>query len=410
MTEQLELAPVPPWTDAWEVAESCRRTFSEGVSLTVGLEEELLLLEPTTLIPANDSESVLIRLEDDRFTCELRSAQLEVRTPACSTVADACSRLAAARRFAVDRLAGSTRIAAAGVHPSSISPIEITDQGRYRRIAADCPWGVREGLPSGLHVHVAIRGARRALAVYNAARSFLPEVAALAANSPFLGGRDVGLASSRLKLNEAFPRSGIPPAFRSWTEYADFVAWGTSGGVFPDQSYLWWDLRLHPLYGTLEFRIADAQTRVEEAGAVAAFCQALVASLAARFDAGEQLPCHEPHRIAENRWLAVRDGLDGALVDLDTGMPQPARSRIAAILALLEPVAEKFGCRNEMLATWTLLEENGAERQRRIAAESGPDEVVRWLAEATESGLGSVGNDSATLTPGDAWGSPDDVL
>ncbi len=228
------------------------------------------------------------------------------------------------------------------------------------------------------------QGPARALAVYNSARSFLPEIAALAANSPFLGGRDSGLASARLKLNEAFPRAGVPPAFANWNDYGDFVSWGTSGGLFPDQSYFWWDLRLHPQHGTLEFRAADAQTRIEEAGAVAAVCQALVAALTARYDAGEDLPVHDAHRIGENRWRALRDGLDGELVDLETGVPVSTRERVGSLLALVEPFAEALGSRNELLAAWTLLAENGAGRQRRIAAEFGLDEVVRRLADDTE--------------------------
>jgi glutamate---cysteine ligase / carboxylate-amine ligase len=381
------LGPSPAWAETvWEVAEGCRRAFSHPASFTVGLEEELILLDPTTLLPANEIEEALVRLEDDRFTYELRSAQLEARTKACATVSDATRELQGARLLAADRLAGFTRIAAAGVHPVSTLPIEITERDRYREIAAGCPWAVREGLPCGLHVHVAIEGAARALAIYNAARAFLPELAALAANSPFLAGRDTGLASSRLRLNEAFPRSGIPPAFHSWTEYAEFVAWGISGGHFPDQSYLWWDLRLHPVHGTLEFRVADAQTRIEEAGAVAAVCQALVASLAARYDAGDELPVHSSHRIAENRWGAVRDGLEGALADLDTGIPVAARTRIGAVLAALEPVAEVLGSRNELLAAWALLEENGAARQRRIASRDGLAANVRIVADETERG------------------------
>jgi carboxylate-amine ligase len=381
------LDPPPAWSGAvWEVAEGCRRAFSHESSFTVGLEEELMLLDPATLLPANEIEEALVRLEDDRFTCELRSAQLEVRTAPRQTASDACRELHAARMLAADRLAGFARVAAAGVHPVSTLPIEITGRDRYHAIAAGCPWAVREGLPCGLHVHVAIPGAGRALAVYNAARGFLPELAALSANSPFLGGRDSGLASSRLMLNEAFPRSGIPPAFRSWTEYAEFVAWGMSSGHFPDQSYLWWDLRLHPRYGTLEFRVADAQTRIEEVAAVAAVCQALVAWLAARYDSGQELPVHSSERIAENRRRAVRDGLEGAFAGLDNGTPVAVRTRLGAILAALEPVAEALGARNELLAAWALLGENGAERQRRIASRHGLDAVVGVVADETERG------------------------
>ena len=377
-------SPHPAWAGAAPHVEDCRRPFLRESSYTVGFEEETILLDPATLLPVNEVDGALVRLEDDRFTCELRSAQLEVVTPACVTVWDACRELRAARGFAVDRLAGFARLLTAGVHPSSTLPIEVTDRERYRQIAADCPWSVREGIPSGLHVHVAIGGSERALAIYNAARSYLPELAALAGNSPFLGGHDTGVCSSRLKLNEAFPRAGIPPLFRTWEEYAGFVSWGTTGGLFADASYLWWDLRLHPVHGTLEFRIADAQTRVEETGAVAAVCQALVAALAARHDAGDELPVHDSHRIAENRWRAARDGLEGSLVDLESGVPVPARDRIGRLLASLEPFAERLGSRNQLFAAWTLLAENGAERQRRLAAELGLDGLVLRLADETE--------------------------
>jgi carboxylate-amine ligase len=364
--------------------EACRRSFSRGSSLTVGFEEELILLDPNTLQAANDVDRALLRLEDDRFTCELRSAQLEVVTHPCVTVVDACRELRTARLFAVDRLAGFARIAAAGVHPSTTTPIEVTDRPRYRQIAAESPWSVRDGLPCGMHVHIAIAGPERALAVYNAARSFLPELAALAANSPFLAGADTGLASTRLKLNDAFPRAGIPPSFTTWADYADFVAWGSCSGLFPDESFLWWELRMHPVHGTLEFRVPDAQTRIAEAGAIAAVCQALVAALLERYDAGDDLPVHETHRIGENRWRALRDGLDAILVDLETGVPIPARERIGRLLAELERHAELLGARNELLAAWTLLAENGAERQRRVAGEVGIDGVIRRLADETE--------------------------
>ncbi len=382
---QLGLEPPPDWTDeAWQIAAACRDTFERGGIFTVGLEEEMILVDEATLLPSDVVEGALIRLEDDRFTCELRSAQLEVRTPAAVTVADACRDLRTTRALAADRLAGYARVVAAGLHPTSTLPVEITARDRYRAVAAQCPWAVREGLPCGLHVHVAVRGAVRALAVFNAARSFLPQLAALAANSPFLGGRETGLASTRLKLNEAFPRAGVPPAFSTWDEYGDFVSWGTAGGAFFDQGCLWWDLRLHPLHGTLEFRFADAQSRVADTGAIAAVCQALVASLAARHDAGEDLPIHPTHRIAENRWLAIRDGLDGTQVDLDTGVAGGTRTTLGSLLASLEPAAEALGARAELLAAWTLLGENGAERQRRLAGEVGLEGLVGRLADETE--------------------------
>src|SRR5262249_14905699 len=161
------------------------------------------------------------------------------------------SELAHARRRLVEALEGRVRLLGAGTHPTSTRPVGVTDRPRYRQIEADYPWIARRGLPSGLHVHVAVGAAHEALAVYNAARGYLPEVAALAANSPYFEGADSGLASSRLKIADDQPRSGIPPAFRSWRGLAEFVEWGSKGERFRDSSYLWWDLRPRPDFGTL---------------------------------------------------------------------------------------------------------------------------------------------------------------
>jgi glutamate---cysteine ligase / carboxylate-amine ligase len=220
--------------------------------------------------------------------------------------------------------------------------------------------------------------------VYNAARSYLPELAALAANSPFFEGEESGLASTRLKLTEDLPRSGIPPAFVTWRDLAEFLVWARTGDSPGDLSYLWWDLRPRPEYGTLEFRAADAQHSVADTGAIVAFCQTLVASLADRWRSGERLPVHDTHRLTENRCRALRDGLDGTLIDPDTGIVEPIRERIGRLLMELEPHADQLGCTDELMHAWTLLEENGAIRQRRIAGERGIGGLLEYLAGATE--------------------------
>ncbi len=244
---------------------------------------------------------------------------------------------------------------------------------------------MRRSLPCAVHVHVGLDDPDEALAVYNAARSYLPELAALAANSPFFEGADSGLASSRLKLTEDLPRSGIPPAFGSWLELAEFVAWGSRGGLFPDLTYLWCDLRPRPDLGTLEFRIADSQTSAETSAALAALCQALVAALEERLRAGEQLPVQAAHAITENRWRALRDGLSAELADPVTGLPEPARYRLARLLGELESHAQRLGCDREFAHAWRLLARNGADRQREIAAERGLQGLLEWLADQTEA-------------------------
>jgi carboxylate-amine ligase len=359
--------------------------FSNEPSLTVGLEEELILVEPRSLLPVNGVEWALTRVRGDRrFQAELRAAQVELVTQAYATVTETCRALADARARLVDELRGRVRLVAVGTHPSSTRGIVITDRERYRQIANDYPWAARRGLPSGLHVHVGVGDPSEALAIYNSARSYLPELAALATNSPFFEGTDTGLASARLKLTEDLPRSGIPPAFDSWSELARFVDWGRRGGLFPDLSYLWWDLRPRPDYGTLEFRIADAQTRLADTAGVAAFCQALVSLLRARYRCGEPLPAHATEVLSENRWRALRDGVNGMLVDPDTGMAEPTRDRLRRLLAELEPHAAGLGGSAELAHAGSLLVGNGADRQRAIVDEHGTEGLLESLVSETE--------------------------
>ena len=369
-----------------------RRRFDHAPALTVGVEEEVILLDPRTFLPTDSVEDVLARMGGDpRFKPELRCAQLELVTPPASTVADVARELAAARRILAERLRGRIRFAALGTHPSSTTISAVTPTRRFREIGAELRWLARAALPSGLHVHVAVDGAERALAVFNAFRSYLPEIAALAANSPFYEGRDTGLASTRLKLREDHPRSGIPPAFDSWQAYADFVAWGARGGVIRDPSYHWWDLRLNAAHGTVEVRAADSQTRVDDTAGIAALCQSLVASLVDRHDAGDRLSVHDTARIAENRWRAVRDGVDGELVDLDTGSPVPTRERLRDLVGELEPYAVALGCEHELGHALGLVAANGAVRQRAIAAAVGVDRLAGRLSDETELSTASPG-------------------
>jgi carboxylate-amine ligase len=358
--------------------------FDETPPGTLGVEEELMLCSPESFRLAPLAEEIRRSLGDEDFHPELLAAQIEIVTPPVAGPAEAAERLRAGRTRLAAAVAGAARIVAAGAHPFCTEG-EITDVERYRRLAAEIPWGARRATMFGLHVHVALGGAARSLAVHNALRSFLPEIGALAANSPFLGGADAGHASVRPILFGTFPRTGVPPAFASWEELADFVAWGRAGEAFADASFVWWDLRAHSTFGTLEVRIADVQTRVEDAAAIAALVQALAFWLADRHDRGERLPVHARDRIAQNAWLAARDGLGGALLDLDTGRAEPTRRRIAALLGALAPTARRLGCLDELEGARRLLAWNGAERQRAVADREGLTGLMAWLAEETEA-------------------------
>ena len=365
------------------LAPAAASVLHEADALTLGAEEELILVDPVTLEPVEEIEAVLDRA-GAHVQPELRAAQVELVTPVCATVTELGRELRSARARLVAGLGGSIRLLAAGTHPTGAGPYAITDRPRYRGIAREYGWALRRGLPSGLHVHVGLGDPDEALAVYNAARSYLPELAALTANSPFFEGSDSTLASSRLKLVEDLPRAAVPPAFATWEELASFVAWGSAGGLFPDLTYLWWDLRPRPDLGTIEFRVADAQTRHEDATAIAALVQCLVAALRLRRRAGERLAVLPEHVIAENRWRAVRDGLDAELVDGRTGAPEPVRDRLARLVLELEPYADELGCDAELAGVWPLVGRNGAIRQREVAAASGPRGLLEHLVAETE--------------------------
>lgn len=385
MTDPLELATPPAWPPTPVLrAEELRAVFDRATTLSVGVEDELMLVDPHSfaLVPA--AQEVLAGLRDDRYVPELRLAQIEIVTPVCATASRAAAELAAARTRLVKHVGGRVRLAGAGTHPFSTDFGPLSDDERYRLIGEEFVWASRRSLACGFHVHVAVGSADRALGVYNAVRSFLPQLAALAANSPFFEGVDSGLCSVRPKLNEAFPRAGVPPAFVSWEEYAAFLRWGRTGGLFPDASHFWWDLRLNTSHGTIELRVADAQTRVADAGAITAVFHALVAWLDDRARRGETLPVHETHRIHENSWRAARYGVQGWLVDLDTGRPEPTRELLRAFLERLEPYAVARDGGSELEHARTLLGGNGADRQRYVHAKAGMDGLVAWLADETE--------------------------
>ena len=353
-------------------AERLRTGFDPPAPLTVGIEEELMLLHPTTLDLAPVAAEVLERLSGDaRFKPELPAAQVELLTRPAATVCEAAAELVAGRRDLAAAAEGLARPAGSGTHPFAPAEGELNGAEHYRHTRTEYGAVAPRQLVFGLHVHVRVSGAQRALAVYNALRSHLPELAALAANAPFHEGRDTGLASIRPKISETLPRQGVPPAFDEIEQLAEALDWGTAAGALAGPRTWWWELRLHPYFGTVEVRVPDQQARASEAAAVAAVVHCLVGRLCERHDAGELLACHPTWRIAENRWSAARHGLEGAMADLDTGERRPTRDRLRELLEELAPVAERLGAAHELGLAGGLVEENGAVRQRAVAARRG---------------------------------------
>jgi carboxylate-amine ligase len=371
----------PMTAEPTPTADDLRAAFDAPEPLTVGIEEELMLLDPETLDLLPRAAELVAAADDTRFKIEMPAAQLELTLPPERTVPAAIASLAAARRAIAAVAAPIGRLAAAGVHPFADPLGRLNDDARYAFTEREYGEIARRQLVCALQVHVAVGGADRSLAVYNGLRPWLPLIAALAANAPFHDGRDTGMASIRPKIAEQLPRQGIPPAIASWESFADALAWGAASGTVPDSRRWWWELRPHPAFGTLEVRVPDAQATVADAAAVAAVVHALAGWLAARHDAGDRIETGDVWRLEENRWAAARWGMDAELADLRTGERTPARESLAALLERLAPVAAELGCAEELASAAVLGERNGAARQREVAADGGVRAVAAWLAD-----------------------------
>ena len=356
------------------------RSAFDGGSPTVGVEEELMLLDPATLDLAPRVSEVLRSLEGDpRFKGELPAAQIESITSPSETVEGASAQVLGARE-ALAAAAAPLLPAGAGTHPFAAAEGELSADDRYAFTRREYGPVAPRQLVFGLHVHVKIAGADRALGVYNALRSYLPELAALAANAPFHAGADTGFASIRPQLAELLPRQGVPPALEGVDGLAEALRFGREAGTFPEARMWWWELRPHAVLGTLELRVPDQQTTVADGAAVAAVAQSLAVALAQRHDGGERLPVHPSWKIAENRWSAARHGLEGSLADLDSGAPVQARRRVLELIESLRPTAAQLGCSGELESAAALAARNGSERQREVAARGGLRAVTEELA------------------------------
>jgi carboxylate-amine ligase len=246
----------------------------------------------------------------------------------------------------------------------------------------------RRELIFGLHMHVAVDNEEKAIQVVNGMIAHLAELVALSASSPFWRGEPTGLASSRHMVFAALPRSGPPPRFRNYADYAEVVGQLERTGCIADYTHIWWDIRLHPRLGTVEIRICDAISRLDDVIALTALCQALVKHYSERFDAGDEIPSYHRILTTENKWLAARYGLEAPIMDLATGRRNrvPVAQAIRRLLKLVEPHARELGSDRELAGVGEILARgNGADRQLRVFnANRDIVEVVREIVEATE--------------------------
>jgi carboxylate-amine ligase len=368
--------------------------FGAGEPYTLGVEEEYMLLDGDTLDLVQHVETVLAAAAghelEPRVNPELMQSVLEIATPVCQTAADVETELRKLRAYvtglARDR---GMRVGSAGTHPFSLFERQrITARDRYHHLVDQLQYVARRELIFGLHIHVAVDDAEKAVQIVNGLLAHLSQLLALSASSPFWRGEPTGLASSRQMVFAAFPRSGPPPRFRDYADYAEVVGQLEKTGCIADYTHIWWDIRLHPRFGTVEIRVCDAVSRLEDAVALAAFCQSLVKLYSERYAVGAEIPSYHRILTSENKWLAARYGLEAPVMDLATGRRNrvPVAQLVRRTLRELEPHARELGCDRELEGIGeVLVKGNGSDRQRRIwNANRDIVEVVREIANATE--------------------------
>jgi len=374
-------APVttPHWAD-W-------RPHASGADFTVGVEEEVMLLHPHDWSLAQQIDRVLERLPRDlaaHVTPETHKSALELATGVHGRVDHAMAELGGLRHALEEQLTLiELRAAVAGTHPFTVwQETVVSSDGRYQLVYGSMRELARREPTFALHVHVGVSDPDTAVRLAGRMRAHLPLLLALSANSPFWQGRDTGLASARTPLFQAFPRVGIPRAFDSYDHYVEVVDLLISSGAFPEPTFLWWDVRPQPRFGTVEVRIMDAQTRVEDSGALVALVQSL-----ARLECEEGFACEQllasPEILDENRFVAARDGVEAQLIEPRLGRRMPLREKVAEVLEACRPHARRLGCEQELEHVAVLAERPPAARQ--VLQARGPARLpglVQALAEA----------------------------
>jgi carboxylate-amine ligase len=327
-----------------------REAFENADDLTVAVEEEFQLLDPETLELTNRFEELRAAAAgtelEEPLVGELISSEVEVRTGRCETFAEAAERMVE-RRAQLGALADRLGIALActATHPwSRWQDQRIIDTPHYRRNDEILRYVVWRNNSFGIHTHVAVRGPDRAVAVCNAFRNVLPELLALSASSPFVEDVVTGLHSARTQIfTRMFPRCGVPDAYDGWEGFERYVRFLYDTSSIDEHTQMWWSVRPHLAFPTVEIRICDAQPDLRDAQALAALMHALGARFARAYDEGEPLPSLPPRLIEENMWRAIRTGLSGGLIDFERGEVIPARARIEALLEWVAPVAGEIG-------------------------------------------------------------------
>ncbi|MFN8806827.1 MAG: carboxylate-amine ligase [Bacteroidota bacterium] len=361
---------------------------------TLGVEEEYMVIDPATReLKSHDQKIVELASKSysDQVKAEMHQAVVEVGTGICGDVEQARKEISELRRH-VSEVAASLglRIGASGTHPfSHWSKQLITPNPRYDAIVNEMQEAARSNLIFGLHVHVGIKDKDMAIHIMNTVRYFLPHVYALSSNSPFWEGRNTGFKSFRTKVFDKFPRTGIPDSFTSWDEFKNYVNLLIKTNCIDNAKKIWWDVRVHPFFDTIEFRICDVPMRVEESIAITAIFQALVVKLYKLRMENMSFFRYSRALINENKWRASRYGLDGRLIDFGIQHEKDTRDLIRELLEFIDDVVDELGSRHAIQYVHKILHEGtGADRQLAVFAHtSSLERVVDYIVEQTVHGL-----------------------
>lgn len=353
---------------------------------TIGIEEEVMLLEPRTwsLMPVIDELLPSLSRElAGSVAAETNAATVELATRVHERVDDAIDELASLReRLRLELASVGLRAATAGTHPmSEWEDSRVSAGARYQLLEASLRDLTRREPTFALHLHVGVPEPELALQVLNRMRVHLPLLLALSANSPFLRGRETGFASTRTPLFQAFPRVGLPRFYDSYDEWVQSIVPMIDAGAVPESTFFWWDARLQPRLGTIEIRVMDAQTSLAETAALVALARCLVVAEATDRVAAERL-IRSPEVLDENRFLAARDGMAAEFVDPRTPTRVPARVLAEEMIESMRLYATRLGCWDELRSLRSMIERPPADRQRATADRHGVEAIVPALSEA----------------------------
>src|SRR5215469_9908116 len=367
-----------------------------SLSLTIGIEEEYQTIDPETRGLRSHVQMQILEqgktlLQEDFVKPEMHQSVVEVGTGVCKNIKEAKEHVRKLRREMVTLARrNGLRLAAAATHPfSDWREQEIYPDARYHTIVEDMQLVARANLIFGLHVHIGVEDRETAIHLMNAARYFVPHMLALSTNSPFWLGMDTGLKSYRCKVFDKFPRTNLPDYFASYGEFDEFVKLMVKTGCIDNAKKIWWDIRPHPFFETLEFRMCDVPMRVDETIALAALIQATVAKLYQLHSRNQGFRIYRRDLLMENKWRALRYGIDGDMIDFGKQKQVPFRDLMLEYLDIIDDVVEELGSRKEIEYIRTILENGtGADRQLRVYHDTGDlKEVVKYIIQETEAGV-----------------------